>query len=73
MIPGQIVVRGGLHDAAMEDSWSPTEPFRSLKMFLAYAAGNICRVHQLDFVGAFLQANVRGRNLCYFAQRLWRY
>ena len=45
----------------MEDSWSPTAPFRSLKMFLADAARNRCRVHQLDFVGAFLQANVRGR------------
>jgi hypothetical protein len=30
-------------------------------MFLADAARKRCRVHQLDFVGAFLQANVRGR------------
>jgi hypothetical protein len=57
----RIVVRGDLQDTAMEDSWSPTAPFRSLKMFLADAARNKCRVHQLDFVGAFLQANVRGR------------
>jgi hypothetical protein len=34
----------------MEDFWSPTAPFRSLKI-----------LHQLDFVGAFPQANVRGR------------
>ncbi len=30
-------------------------------MFLADAARNRCRVHQLDFVGAFLQGNVRGK------------
>ena len=57
----RIVVRGDLQDTAMEDSWSPTAPFRSLKMFLADAARNKCRVYQLDFIGAFLQANVRGR------------
>jgi hypothetical protein len=44
----RIVVRGDLHDTAMEDSWSPTAPFRSLKMFLTDAARNRCRVHQLD-------------------------
>jgi hypothetical protein len=54
------MVRGDLQDTAMEDSWSPTAPFRSLKMFLADAARSRCRVHQLDFAGAFLQANVRG-------------
>jgi hypothetical protein len=57
----RIVVTGDLQDTGMEDSWSPTAPFRSLKMFLADAARSRCRVHQLDFVGAFLQANVRGR------------
>ncbi len=56
----RIVVRHYLQDTAMEDSWSPTAPFRSLKMFLADAARNRCRVHHLDFVGAFLQANIRG-------------
>ncbi len=57
----RIVVRGDLQDTGMENSWSPKAPFRSLKMFLADAARNRCTVHQLDFVGAFLQANVRGR------------
>jgi hypothetical protein len=56
------------------DSWSPTAPFRSLKMFLADAARNKCRVHQLDFVGAFLQANVRGRIFVSLPKvYLWRY
>jgi hypothetical protein len=45
----------------MEDSWSPIAPFRPLEMFLADAARNRCRVHQLDFVEAFLKANVRER------------
>ncbi len=57
----RIVVRGDLQVTAMEDSWSPTAPFRSLKMFLADAARNRCKVHQLDLVGASLQPNVRGR------------
>ncbi len=30
-------------------------------MFLVDAARNRCRAHQLDFVGVFLQANIRGR------------
>jgi hypothetical protein len=57
----RIVVRGDLQDTAMGDSWSPTAYFRSLKMFLADAARNRCRVHQQDFMGTFLQANVRER------------
>ncbi len=57
----RIVVRGDLQDTAMEDSLWSTAPLRSHKMFLADAARNRCRVHQLDFVGAFLQANVRRR------------
>jgi hypothetical protein len=57
----RIVMKGDLQDSAIADPWSPTAPFRSLKMFLADAARNIYRVHQLDFVGAFLQANDKGR------------
>ncbi len=53
--------RGDLQDTAMEDSWSPTAPFRSLNIFLADATRNKCRVYQLDFIGAFLQPNDRGR------------
>ncbi len=46
----RIKVRGHLQGTGMEDSWSPTAPFRSLKMLLADAARNRCRVHLLDFV-----------------------
>jgi hypothetical protein len=48
------VVRGDLQDTPMRDSWSPTASFRPLKVFLADALTNRGRVHQLDFVGAFL-------------------
>ena len=34
---------------------------RTLKYFLAESAKHKARVHQLDFIGAFLQANVKNR------------
>ena len=34
---------------------------RNLKYFLADSAKHKARVHQLDFIGAFLQANVKNR------------
>ena len=41
------------------DTWSPTASMRTLKYFLAGAAKNKARVHQLYFIGAFLQAEVK--------------
>ena len=43
------------------DTWSPTESMRILKYFLADKAKHKAIVHQLDFIGAFLQANVKNR------------
>ena len=43
------------------DTWSPTASMRTLKYFLADAAKHKARVHRLDFIGAFLQANVKNR------------
>ena len=43
------------------DTWSPTASMRTLKYFLADAAKHKARVHQLDFIGAFLQAKVKNR------------
>ena len=43
------------------DTWSPTSSMRTLKYFLADAAKNKTRVHQLDFIGSFLQAKVKNR------------
>jgi transposase InsO family protein len=58
----RIVVRGDLQNKqSIEDKWSPTASFRSLKMFLAHAARLKVRVRQMDFIGAFLQAKVRSR------------
>ncbi|MGH7974584.1 MAG: hypothetical protein ACREBR_03580 [bacterium] len=56
----RIVVRGDLQkQQSHEDTWSPTASVKLLRVFLAHAARMKCRVKQLDFIGAFLQANVR--------------
>ena len=58
----RIVVRGNLQNKEMVgDTWSPTASMRTLKYFLADASKHIARVHQLDFIGAFLQAKVKNR------------
>ena len=44
-----------------EDMWSPTSTKHTLRTFLANAAKNNAVIKQLDYVGAFLQAPVRGR------------
>ena len=41
------------------DTWSPTASMSKLKYFLADATKNMAKVHQLYFIGAFLQAKVR--------------
>ena len=57
-----IVVRGDLQNKEMVgDTWSPTSSMRTLKYFLADSAKHKARVHQLDFIGAFLQAKVKNR------------
>ena len=43
------------------DTWSPTAYMRTLNYFLADTAKHRARVHQLDFIGAFLQAKVKNR------------
>ena len=43
------------------DTWSPTASMRTLKYFLADATKHKARIHQLDFIDAFLQANVKNR------------
>ena len=58
----RIVVRGDLQNKEMVgDTWSPTASMRTLRYFLADAAKHKARVHQLDFIGAFFQANVKNR------------
>ena len=55
----RIVFRGDLQCQLI--SWSPTASQRSLKLFLTDATCLTARVRQLDFIGAFLQANMRCR------------
>ena len=58
----RILVRGDLQNKEMiGDTWSPTVSMRNLKYFLADAAKHKARVHQLDFIGALLQAKVKNR------------
>ena len=59
----RIVVKGDLQNKEMVgDTCSPTASMRTLKYFLAYAAKHKARVHQLYFIGAFLQAKVKNRD-----------
>ena len=58
----RIVVRGDLQNKEMTgDTWSPTASMRTLKYFLADAAKHRAIVHQIDFIDAFMQANVKNR------------
>ena len=58
----RIVVRGDLKNKEMVgDTWSPTASMSTLNYFLADAAKHKARFHQLDFIGAFMQANVNNR------------
>ena len=45
----------------VEDTWSPTASMRNLKYLLADAAKHKARVHQIYFIRAFLQAEVKNR------------
>ena len=57
-----IVVRGDLQNKKLVgDTRSPTASMRTLKYFLEDATKHKARVHQLDFIGAFLQAKVKNR------------
>ena len=51
----RILVRGYLQNKEMVgDTWSPIASMSTLKYFLADEAKHKARVHQLDFIGAFL-------------------
>ena len=56
------MVRGDLKNKELVgDSWSPTAFMRNLKYFLADTTKHKARVHQLDFIAAFLQEKVKNR------------
>ena len=61
----RILVIGDLQNKEMVgNTWLPTASMRTLKYFLEDAAKHKARVHQLDFIGAFLQAKVK--NIVFF-------
>ena len=43
------------------DTWCAIANFKDLRFFLAFAAYYECRIYQLDFIGAFLQAIAKNR------------
>jgi hypothetical protein len=53
-------------DTFNHDTWCPIAGFRALKMFLAFTAECRQRIYQLDYVAAFLQADVIGRKFTKF-------
>ena len=58
----RIVVRGDLQDKELVgDTWSPADSMRTLRYFLADAVKHKSKVHQLYFIGAFLQSKVKNR------------
>ena len=58
----RIVVKGDLQNKELVgDTWSPTASIKTLKYFLADATKHKARVHQLYFIGLFLQEKVKNR------------
>ena len=56
----RIAVRGDLHNKELfGDTLSSTASMRTLKYFLADASNHKARVHESDFIGAFLQENFK--------------
>ena len=45
----------------IEDTWDKTESMRTMKYLLADYAKNKEIVHRLDFIGSFIQDNVKQR------------
>ena len=58
----RIMVRGYLKNKDLVgDTWSPTDSMRTLKYLLSDYYKHKARVHQLDFIGALLQAKFKNR------------
>ena len=55
-----IVVRGDFQNKEIiGDTWAPTASMRTLNYFLADSSKHKAIVHRLDFIGEFLQADVK--------------
>jgi hypothetical protein len=62
-LKARICLRGDLQTRNELDTWCAIAGFRALKVFLAVAARTMCRIYQLDFVGAFLQSYAIDRTI----------
>ena len=59
-LKSRIVVRGDFQNKSMLGyTWAPTSEMRTLKYFLVDYTKHKARVHQLDFIGELIQANVK--------------
>ena len=59
-LKSRVCLRGDKQSELVDwDTWCPIAGFRALRIFLAFASQSKCRVYQLDFIGAFLQASSR--------------
>ena len=57
-----IIVRGDLQNKEIIGyTWYTTASASNLKYLLSYDHKEKSRVHQLDFIGSFLKANVKNR------------
>ncbi len=56
----KLKFRGDMQNAALEDSWTPTAPFRSFKCFSRCSQKQMHSI-TIGRIGAFWQANVWGR------------
>ena len=58
----RILVRGDLQNKEIVgDTWSPTASMRTLKYFFSGATKHKTIVHQLYFIGAFLQEKLKNK------------
>ena len=61
-LKARVCLRGDQQAEMMDfETWCPVGNFRGLRIFLCFAARLKCRIYQLDFVGAFLQAKAKNR------------
>ena len=65
-------MRGDLQAELVDfDTWCPMAGYRELKLFLAYATEQKCRIYQIDFIGAFLHAVSRNKTYTVLPQE-WK-
>ena len=65
----RIVVRVDLQNRELfGHTWSPTASMRTLEYFLAYSTKHKARVHQLYFIGSFLQKKNEEQSICKFGK-----